>query len=316
MNVVDQDRIATIVEEVGRSVVGVGSIRLVYNMLLHPYPVKGFGSGIVISRDGYIATNNHVIAGGERTEILMPDGDILEARVVGSDPLFDVAVLKVEVDGLNPVRWGDPGKLKVGYVVLAIGRSLGLPGEPTVTLGIISALHRNVSSEYLSLQDLIQTDAAINPGNSGGPLVNLDGEVIGMNTAIIPFAQGIGFAIPSDRVRRIAEEIIIYGRVRRGWLGIVGVTLDRRIARYYGVNVDRGVLVVRVDRGSPAYRSGMREGDVIVGIGGYKVENLEEFLAQLYKYRVGDRIQIDIMRGVNILRFELTLTHPPRLGVE
>ncbi|MCX8162412.1 MAG: trypsin-like peptidase domain-containing protein [Candidatus Bathyarchaeota archaeon] len=316
MNVVDQDRIAAIVEEVGRSVVGVGSIRLVYDMLLHPYPVKGFGSGIVISRDGYIATNNHVIAGGERTEILMPDGDILEARVVGSDPLFDVAVLKVEVDGLNPVRWGDPGKLKVGYIVLAIGRSLGLPGEPTVTLGIISALHRNVSSEYLSLQDLIQTDAAINPGNSGGPLVNLDGEVIGMNTAIIPFAQGIGFAIPSDRVRRIAEEIIIYGRVRRGWLGIVGVTLDRRIARYYGVNIDRGMLVVRVDRGSPAYRSGIREGDVIVGIGGYKVENLEEFLAQLYKYRVGDRIQIDVVRGVNILRFELTLTHPPRLGVE
>ncbi|MEM2740093.1 MAG: trypsin-like peptidase domain-containing protein, partial [Candidatus Bathyarchaeia archaeon] len=203
----DQDRIAAIVEEVGGSVVGVGSVRLVYDMLLHPYPVKGFGSGIVVSRDGYIVTNNHVVAGGERIEVLMPDGDILEARVVGSDPLFDVAVLKVEVDGLNPVRWGDPGKLRVGYIVLAIGRSLGLPGEPTVTLGIISALHRNVSSEYVSLQDLIQTDAAINPGNSGGPLVDLDGEVVGMNTAIIPFAQGIGFAIPSDRVRRVAEEI-------------------------------------------------------------------------------------------------------------
>jgi len=316
MTGVDQDRIAAIVEEVGRSVVGVGSVRLIYDILFHPYPVKGFGSGIIISRDGYIATNNHVIAGGERIEVLMPDGDILEARVIGSDPLFDVAVLKVEADNLDPVRWGDPGKLRVGYLVLAIGRSLGLPGEPTVTLGIVSALHRNISSEHISLQDLIQTDAAINPGNSGGPLVNLDGEVIGMNTAIIPFAQGIGFAIPSDRVRMAAEEIIVYGRVRRGWLGIVGVTLDRRIARYYGVSVDRGVLIVKVDRGSPAYRSGLKEGDVIVGIGGYKVENLEEFLTQLYRYKVGDRVRIDVVRGMDIFRFDVTLTHPPRLEVE
>jgi S1-C subfamily serine protease len=313
MRVIDQDAIASIVEEVGRSVVGVGSVRLIYDMLLHPYPVKGFGSGMVVSRDGYIVTNNHVVAGSDRIEVIMPSGDIIEARVIGSDPLFDVAVLKVEADGLNPVRWGDPGKLKVGYIVLAIGRSLGLPGEPTVTLGIISALHRNVSSEYVSLQDLIQTDAAINPGNSGGPLVDLDGEVVGMNTAIIPFAQGMGFAIPSDRVRRSAEEIIAYGRVRRGWLGIVGVTLDRRIARYYGVGIEKGVLVVRVDRGSPAYRSGIREGDVIVGIGGYRVENLEEFLAQLYRYKVGDRVQLDVVRGVDEYRFEVTLTHPPRL---
>jgi S1-C subfamily serine protease len=313
MRVIDQDAIASIVEEVGRSVVGVGSVRLIYDMLLHPYPVKGFGSGMVVSRDGYIVTNNHVVAGSDRIEVIMPSGDMIEARVIGSDPLFDVAVLKVEADGLNPVRWGDPGKLKVGYIVLAIGRSLGLPGEPTVTLGIISALHRNVSSEYVSLQDLIQTDAAINPGNSGGPLVDLDGEVVGMNTAIIPFAQGMGFAIPSDRVRRSAEEIIAYGRVRRGWLGIVGVTLDRRIARYYGVGIEKGVLVVRVDRGSPAYRSGIREGDVIVGIGGYRVENLEEFLAQLYRYKVGDRVQLDVVRGVDEYRFEVTLTHPPRL---
>lgn len=316
MKGVDQDRIAAIVEEVGRSVVGVGSVRLIYDMLLHPYPVKGFGSGIIVSRDGYIATNNHVIAGGERIEVLMPDGDILEARIIGSDPLFDIAVLKVEADNLNPIRWGDPSKLKVGYIVLAIGRSLGLPGEPTVTLGIVSALHRSISSEYISLQDLIQTDAAINPGNSGGPLVDLDGEVIGMNTAIIPFAQGIGFAIPSDRVRMVTEEIITYGRVRRGWLGIVGVTLDKRIARYYGVSVDKGVLVVRIDKGSPAYRAGIREGDVIVGIGGYKIENLDEFIAQLYKYRVGDRVQIDILRDGNIFKFELTLVHPPRLRVE
>jgi serine protease Do len=313
MRMIDQDAIASIVEEVGMSVVGVGSVKLIYDMLLHPYPVKGFGSGMVVSRDGYIVTNNHVVAGSDRIEVVMSSGDILEAKVVGSDPLFDVAVLKVEADELNPVKWGDPGKLKVGYIVLAIGRSLGLPGEPTVTLGIISALHRNVSSEYISLQDLIQTDAAINPGNSGGPLVNLDGEVIGMNTAIIPFAQGIGFAIPSDRVRKAAEEIIAYGRVRRGWLGIAGMTLDRRIAKYYGVSVERGVLVVRVDRGSPAYRSGIREGDVIVGIGGYRVENLEEFLAQLYRYKVGDRVEVDVVRGVDKFRFEVTLTHPPRL---
>ncbi len=313
MRMIDQDAIASIVEEVGMSVVGVGSVKLIYDMLLHPYPVKGFGSGMVVSRDGYIVTNNHVVAGSDRIEVVMSSGDILEAKVVGSDPLFDVAVLKVEADELNPVKWGDPGKLKVGYIVLAIGRSLGLPGEPTVTLGIISALHRNVSSEYISLQDLIQTDAAINPGNSGGPLVNLDGEVIGMNTAIIPFAQGIGFAIPSDRVRKAAEEIIAYGRVRRGWLGIAGMTLDRRIAKYYGVGVERGVLVVRVDRGSPAYRSGIREGDVIVGIGGYRVENLEEFLAQLYRYKVGDRVELDVVRGVDKFRFEVTLTHPPRL---
>jgi serine protease Do len=313
MRMIDQDAIASIVEEVGMSVVGVGSVKLIYDMLLHPYPVKGFGSGMVVSRDGYIVTNNHVVAGSDRIEVVMSSGDILEARVIGSDPLFDVAVLKVEADELNPVKWGDPGKLKVGYIVLAIGRSLGLPGEPTVTLGIISALHRNVSSEYISLQDLIQTDAAINPGNSGGPLVNLDGEVIGMNTAIIPFAQGIGFAIPSDRVRKAAEEIIAYGRVRRGWLGIAGMTLDRRIAKYYGVSVERGVLVVRVDRGSPAYRSGIREGDVIVGIGGYRVENLEEFLAQLYRYKVGDRVELDVVRGVDKFRFEVTLTHPPRL---
>lgn len=312
---IDEEKIVSIVEEVSRSVVGIGTFRILRDMLLHPYPVKGIGSGIIVSPDGYIATNSHVIAGSRRVEVTFPEGLTVEAEVVGSDPMFDVAVLKTNVTSLKPVRLGDSGKLRVGQLVLAIGKSLGLPGEPTVTLGVISALHRSISSEKLFLQDLIQTDAAINPGNSGGPLVNLEGETVGMNTAVIPYAQGIGFAIPSDKVRRAVEEIIAYGRVRRGWLGIVGLTVNTRLARYYGLAVDRGVLVVRVDSRSPAYKAGVKPGDVIVSLEGEPVKNTESLLNLLYKFKVGNTIALEAFRGSRRVTFRIMLVSPPSIEI-
>ena len=297
MVVFDEDMIVRAVEKVGSSVVTIATVQIVRNTFLQPVPVKGIGSGFVIRSDGYILTANHVIRRARKMEVVLSSGEALSGRVVGADPATDIAVVKVEAENLPVAKLGDSSKLKVGQIVIALGNPFGLTGGPTVTMGVISALNRSIRSKALVLEDLIQTDAAINLGNSGGPLVNIHGEVIGVNTAIIPYAQGIGFAIPINLARKVSEELITYGRVIRPWIGVVGVTINEKIAAYYNLPVDKGALIIEVAPRSPAYKAGIRLGDIITGIGEIPINNADGLKKEISRRRIGEEIEVHIIRA-------------------
>ncbi len=255
-------------------------------------PTEGQGSGVVLDRNGLIITNNHVIDGATRVQVVLKDGRTLMGEVVGSDEQTDVAVVRVEAKDLPAASLGDSEKLKVGQFVLAIGNALGLPGGPTVSMGVLSAMGRPLPGADFIFEGLLQTDAAVNPGNSGGPLADIDGEVIGINAAMIPFAQGVGFAIPVNTVKRIAAEILEKGRVTRPWIGIAGVDLNPQLARRYGLATDSGFLVAELIQGSPAHLGGMKSGDVIVAASGADVRRTKDLLYALS--RVSDEGTLDI----------------------
>ena len=252
MPVNEKDVIAAI-QKVSPAVVSVATLRVIQESLFDAVPVRGLGSGIIFDSNGGILTNHHIVEDAERVEVVTSEGKKFQGEVLGSDTMSDVAVVRVDGEGLPAVKLGDSDKLVVGQIAIAIGNPYGflLPG-PTATVGVISALKRHLHVEGRMYEDLIQTDASINPGNSGGPLVDSSGSVIGVNTANIPFAQGIGFAIPTNTARRIAKEIIEHGRVVRPYLGVAGLTLNRDIAESYELPHQNGVLVVKVGRGSPA----------------------------------------------------------------
>jgi len=228
------------------------------------YRAEGQGSGVVIDESGYVLTNNHVVAGAERVDVKLSDGQLMrDVKVVGTDPLTDIAVLKVDAGGLTAAQWGDSDELSVGDPVLAIGSPFGL--DQTVTAGIVSAKGRRGVVEDLSYQDFLQTDAALNPGNSGGPLVDMSGKVVGINTAIFGQRyQGISFAIPSQIARNVYEQLLAKGAVSRGWLGVAMQELDEKLARQLGLESTEGALVAGVVPGSPAEKAGIEPGDVIV----------------------------------------------------
>lgn len=295
---VDEDKVIKAVEKASEFVVSVNTVTLISDFLFHSMPVEGLGSGIIYGADGFIVTNNHVVSNAGKISVTLFDNKLYEGTVVGSDSLTDVAVVRIHKTGLTSAEFFDSNNLKVGQFVLALGNPFGLAGGPTVTAGVISALKRKIQTQVGPvIEDLIQTDAAINPGNSGGPLINLNGQVVAMSTAIIPFAQGIGFAITSNSVKRVAEEIIRYGRVVRPWLGINGIDLNAGIAEYYNLAVDFGVLVVSVVTGSPAYYASLRQGDIIVQVDKDRVNNLGNLLAQLWKRKTGDEVSLRIIRG-------------------
>ncbi|MGQ9780824.1 MAG: S1C family serine protease [Nitrososphaeria archaeon] len=295
---IDQDKVIRAVEKASRYVVSVNTVTLVSDFLFHSMPVSGLGSGIIYGADGYIVTNNHVVSNARKISITLPDNKIAEGSVVGGDTLSDVALIKISRIGLTPAEFYDSDSLKVGQFVLALGNPFGLAGGPTVTAGVISALGRRIQAQGGPvIEDLIQTDAAINPGNSGGPLINLEGQVVAMSTAIIPYAQGIGFAVTSNTIQRVADEIIKYGRVIRPWLGINGIDMSDGIAEYYSLSVDFGVLVVSVVNASPAYYAGLREGDIIIQVDKERVLGLNDLLAQLWKRKAGDEVILRIVRG-------------------
>ena len=299
------------IERVSKSVVNVNTLRRFRDIFFRPIPVRGMGSGTVISPNGYILTNSHVIRGAERIAVTFYDGRMLEGELVGVCPSVDIAVIKVDAKGLPAVEFGDSDKLKVGQPVFAIGNPFGLPGGPTVTSGVISALGRTIRSESGTLDDLIQTDAAINPGNSGGPLIEENGKAIAINTAIIPFAQGIGFAIPIKMAIRYSEDIIKHGKALFPWLGINGISLNEAVAQRYDIPSVTGVLVVGVVEGSPADHAEISAGDVILEFSGKPVKKIEELRKNVLSRKVGDSVQITILRDEEKLDIKTTLEELP-----
>ena len=260
--------------------------------------VKSLGSGVIIDEDaGYIVTNFHVIDGADEISITLHDGQQLEAKIIGSDPEADIAILKVEHDGLISIPFADSGKLRVGDFAVAIGNPFGL-GQ-TVTSGIISALGRT-GLGIEGYEDFIQTDASINPGNSGGALVNLRGELIGINTAILASGGtgnvGIGFAIPINMVRELTNQLIEYGEVRRGMLGVIMQNLTPELARAFGLDLHQGVVISQVVEDSAASKAGLKAGDVISDINGVSVKSASAMRNMVGLMRVGAKMDITVIR--------------------
>lgn len=266
------NQIVDLVANVKEGVVSIVTTKIQADAFLRPMPLRGVGSGFVIDENGYLITNNHVVKHADRVLVILSDGRKFDAAIVSRDPSRDLALLKIEAERLLPLKLGDSDKTRIGELVLAIGSPLGLPG-PNVSIGVISATGRNIESKEVILEDLIQTDAAVNPGNSGGPLINMDGEVIGVTTAMIPYAQGISFAIPINAVKRFISMIIKYGRPVHPWIGVYVTDITPSLQSYYNLPVSKGVLVVKVIYGSPAFNGGIRAGDIIVSANNRDIEN-------------------------------------------
>ena len=306
-----ESQVTGAVEKLSESVVGIDSTKLTRDNRFGLVPVEGQGSGVIIDSRGTIVTNHHVIDDASKVQVHLKDGRSLVGEVIGSDRATDIALVRVNAENLPFASLGDSESLRVGQFVLAIGNALGLPGAPTVSLGVISAIGRPLPGTDFVLEGLVQTDAAINPGNSGGPLADLEGRVIGINTAMIPFAQGVGFAIPSGTIKTIIDQISKNGRVVRPWLGISGLDVNPSIARRYGLSVESGVLLAEVMRDSPAHVAGLREGDIVVGIGENKVEQMKGLVTALSKSVIGERVTMSFVRTGTTYEADLRLAEAP-----
>ncbi len=290
-----ENRVVGAVERVSESIVSVSSVRLERHFY-GTVPLEGQGSGVIIDRRGLVVTNNHVIDGAAQVHVGLKDGRTFVGEVVGSDEATDIAVIRLDASDLPAAELGDSESLKVGQFVLAIGNALALPGGPTVSTGVVSAKGRPLPGTDFIFEGLLQTDAAVNPGNSGGPLADLGGSVIGITTMMIPYAQGMGFAIPINTVKRIAQDIVEKGSVVRPWIGVSGVDLTPPLARRYGMQAESGFLVAEVTPGSPASSAGLRSGDLVVGADGAEVHHTKDLLFALSKVPPGASITLDINR--------------------
>jgi len=313
-------------------VVNITSVSVAYNWFLQEVPQQGIGSGSIIDQSGAVLTNYHVVKGAVKLTVTLFDGSSLEARIVGTDPENDLAVLRFNPAGraLEPVPMGTSRSLVVGQKVVALGNPFGL--QRTLTMGVVSSLHRPLGTpEGFIIRDLVQTDAAINPGNSGGPLLNLAGEMVGINTMILAPSGGsigIGFAVPVDTARRVVAELLAYGRVRRGWIDIDPVPLFPALSRRAGVSVTQGLLVSRVKRGSPAEKAGLRGGDpgntvlvggaqaylggdVILSVGGQPVWTPVDLLGALESTHPGETVQVQVLRDGRTVTLPLVLAERP-----
>lgn len=292
------DAVSTVASRVTASVVHVSVSREVQVPRRgQTFQMQAGGSGVIITPDGYVLTNNHVVAGARSITCTLADGRELPAQIIGTDPATDLAVIRVDADRLVPAEFGDSDALRVGQLVLAIGSPFGF--QATVTSGIVSAIGRSLRSESGRLiENIIQTDAPLNPGNSGGPLVDSRGCVVGINTAIIAYAQGICFAVPSATARWVAGLLIKEGRVRRGYLGITAQIrrLDPAMARAVGYARAQGVAVMEVMRDSPAERAGLRAGDVIVALNGEEVGSVDDIHHHLNRAEPGSVVDLAYVR--------------------
>ncbi len=274
---------------------------------------SGSGSGFVITPDGFAITNSHVAGSASRLEVTLADGRRATATLVGDDPDTDIAVIRVAADGLVPAALGRSADLRVGQIAIAIGSPFGFHGS--VTAGVVSALGRSLRAQSGRLiDDVLQTDAALNPGNSGGPLVNTRGEVIGVNTATILPAQGLCFAIAIDLARFVASTLMHEGRIVRAFLGVAGqnVRLRRQLVRRHGLAHETGVLVLGVEKGSPAEAAGLRDGDILVGLAGEPVAGVDDLHRLLTAERIGAPAALDVLRNGD--RLALTITPAPAPG--
>ena len=273
---------------------------------------QSLGSGVIISPDGYIITNNHVVEQGDEIRVTLFDKRSFKAKLIGADTKTDVAIVKIDAVNLYSVQWGDSDKLQVGEFVLAIGNPYGL--NHTVTMGIISAVGRaNVGiADY---EDFIQTDAAINPGNSGGPLVNTKGELIGINTAIFSRSggyQGIGFAVPSNMARLVMDQLIQKGKVTRGWLGVTIQEITPELSQKFGLKSAKGALIGDVAKGSPAEKAGIKRGDIILEFNGKKVSDVGNLRNMVAQSKIGEQIPLTIMRSGKEYALQVTTTELPK----
>jgi serine protease Do len=316
----EESLIINAIEKVSKNVVNIASVRMVTDQLLRIFPIEGVGSGIIIDNQGHILTNYHVVDHARRLKVTLYDGRTLNARVIGTDKLTDLAVLKIEnyynddddkaSDFIPSVDLGDSDNLRVGQIVIAIGNPFGLTGGPTVTTGIISSLNRNIEFEE-GILELVQTDAAINPGNSGGPLINTKGEIIAINTAKIPYAHGIGFAVPVNTAKTILQELIQYGKVNRPWLGISTINITNRIARYYRLPTNEGALVVKVEEYSPAADAGIRPGDIIEEIDEKRIEEITDLSSRIKKKKANENTLLSVNRYGRRFNISVTLENQP-----
>lgn len=299
------------IEKISKGVVNVSTVKLLQHSYYRSIPVEGMGSGIIINSNGKILTNNHVIKGAREITVTLKDGRVLQGKVTGKCSPHDVAIIQVKENNLPTIELGDSDKLRVGQRVFAVGNPLGLTGGPTVTSGVISALNRTIKSKKSMMENLVQTDAAINPGNSGGPLVDTNGNVIAINTAIIPYAQGIGFAIPINTAKTCTQEIMDQGSQTRPWLGVSGITITREMASYYDFPVNQGIFVAEVIAGSPADISGIIRGDIILGFNGKTITHFEEMIREIRKKKAGEWIEIRILRKYQRRIIRVVLGNPP-----
>lgn len=314
INITTNDNINTVsavAKKAMSSVVGITSVE-VQQYFFSQQEVEGVGSGVIIDSNGYILTNSHVVADGnaKSVDVLFENGDKKPAKVLWNDSTLDLAIVKVDATGLPVATLGDSDNLEVGEIVVAIGNPLGLEFQRSVTSGIISGLHRSVQvSSNNVIEDLIQTDASINPGNSGGPLLNSKGEVIGINTAKIKSAEGLGFSIPINEAKAIVEEVVKNGSYKTVFIGISGISVEDYQARL-GVKLtaDKGVIIIQTSENTPASRAGLLNGDIITKIDNTEIDNMSKLKKALYRYKQGDKATLTIIRNNSEVKIDIEFT--------
>jgi S1-C subfamily serine protease len=289
-----------LVAEVAPAVVSIVTETVSYNWFWQAVPQTGAGSGIIISSDGYVVTNNHVIEGAQKVTVTLSDGSAFVATIVGTDAQTDLAVVKIAANNLSYLHFlsNSLEQLSVLDPVVAVGNALALPGGPTWTTGVVSNLGRSIEEDTgVVLNDIIQTDAAINAGNSGGPLLDMAGQVVGINVAIASNAENIGFAISTDTAIPVVQSLIAEGKVVRPWLGVEVTTVTSTIRHYYNLSVNAGALITSVTSGSPADEAGLRAGDVITKIDDEDISTAAELTSAIRSHQIGEQVEIVYYRG-------------------
>jgi S1-C subfamily serine protease len=299
------------VEKVIPSVVNISEVKLMKDAYLQMHPVKGVGSGFIIDKDGFILTNAHVVLGSHEIKVALEDGRIFTGEIRGLDTMKDLAVIKIKASDLPVPEMAKDNDLKIGQMAIAIGSPLGLVGGPTVTAGVVSAVNRSIQTEATFMEGLIQTDAAINPGNSGGPLINSKGAVIGVNSAVIPFAQGIGFAMPIQPAMWVAEQLIEHGVLVRPWISFNAIDVNPKLVAYYDLPTEKGVVVTNVIPGSEAERSGIEVADILVRMDNIEINNVRDLIKVIDKHKVGDSVTMEFFRGPGKVKLKTVLEKAP-----